>query len=81
MMTYSIETNVNGRPRAAEVTARDTLLDVLRDHWDVFEVKNGCEQGDCGVCTVIFKRESGQRLSDAGGTGQWQRCCDCKGDR
>ena len=54
MMTYLIETNVNGRPRVAEVTARDTLLDVLRDHWDVFEVKNGCEQGDCGVCTVIL---------------------------
>ena len=54
MSTYPIEININGKQRTAEVTAHDTLLDVLRDQWGVFEVKNGCGQGDCGVCTVIL---------------------------
>jgi len=54
MMTYPIEINVNGKKRTAEVTARDTLLDVLRNHWNFFEVKNGCGQGDCGACAVIL---------------------------
>lgn len=54
MTIYPIEINVNGEWRKTEVTARDTLLDTLRNHWNAFEVKNGCSQGDCGACTVIL---------------------------
>jgi carbon-monoxide dehydrogenase small subunit len=54
MKTYPIEINVNGKRLEAEVTARQTLLDTLRDQLGAYDVKNGCGQGDCGACTVIM---------------------------
>jgi carbon-monoxide dehydrogenase small subunit len=54
MKTYPIEINVNGKRLEAEVTARHTLLDTLRDQLGAYDVKNGCGQGDCGACTVIM---------------------------
>lgn len=58
MKIYPIEINVNGEWQKAEVTARDTLLDLLRDRLGAFEVKNGCAQGDCGACTVILDNKA-----------------------
>jgi len=53
MKTYQIEIKLNGEWRKAEVTVRETLLDVLRDKLGAKEVKNGCGKGDCGTCAVI----------------------------
>ena len=55
MKTYQIEINVNGEWLEVEVTARETLLETLRNKLKVFEVKNGCGQGDCGACTVMME--------------------------
>lgn len=54
MKTYPIEIRLNGDWRQVEVTARETLLEVLRNKLGATEVKNGCGKGDCGACAVII---------------------------
>jgi aerobic carbon-monoxide dehydrogenase small subunit len=54
MESQGIAISVNGQLMKAEVTALDTLLEVLRNRFGALEVKNGCGQGDCGVCTVLL---------------------------
>ena len=45
---------VNGRPTKVKVSPTWTLLRVLREELHLTGTKKGCEQGDCGVCTVIM---------------------------
>lgn len=54
MKTYEIEISLNGERQKAEVTVRETLLEVLRNKLGATEVKNGCGKGDCGACAVIM---------------------------
>src|SRR3954453_13036099 len=44
---------VNGMVRELEVDTRTTLLDALREHLHLTGSKKGCDQGQCGACTVI----------------------------
>src|ERR1700712_3264211 len=44
---------VNGTRREVEVDTRTTLLDALRERLQLTGSKKGCDQGQCGACTVI----------------------------
>ncbi len=45
---------VNGRSHKLLVAPNATLLTVLREQLHQTDVKNGCEKGDCGACTVLL---------------------------
>lgn len=47
-----VELLVNGDRRPATIRPADTLLRVLREHLGLTGAKAGCENGDCGACTV-----------------------------
>jgi len=45
--------NVNGVDRKVTVKPSDTLLFTLRNELGLTGAKPGCENGDCGACTVL----------------------------
>jgi len=49
-----VNLTVNGVRRALTLDPRSTLLDVLRDQLDLTGSKKGCDQGQCGACTVLI---------------------------
>jgi len=52
-----IRLNVNGRDREVSALPNETLLETLRG-LAYFEVKSGCEKGDCGACAVLVDGEA-----------------------
>jgi carbon-monoxide dehydrogenase small subunit len=48
---------VNGEQRSLVVRPADTLLRVLREKLGLTGTRFGCENGDCGACTVLIDGE------------------------
>ena len=53
MSRHPIALTVNGRIHEADVPARLTLADFLRERLDLTATHLGCEHGVCGACTVL----------------------------
>ena len=54
---YLVTVAVNGKLRSAEVPARLTLVDFLRDEARLTGTHVGCEHGICGACSVLLEGE------------------------
>jgi xanthine dehydrogenase YagT iron-sulfur-binding subunit len=50
----SVGLTVNGASHALKLDPRTTILDMLREHLDLTGTKKGCDQGQCGACTVLI---------------------------
>jgi|SRR5699024_257435 len=51
--TRAVELNVNGKNRQVVAKPSDVLLHSLRDELGLTGAKPGCENGDCGACTIL----------------------------
>jgi len=49
-----INTKINGEPLEFMADTRDSLLDALRDRIGLTGAKEGCNNGNCGACSVIM---------------------------
>ncbi|MES0022837.1 MULTISPECIES: (2Fe-2S)-binding protein [unclassified Mesorhizobium] len=58
-ITIPIRLTINGHSHELQVEPRVTLLDALRDRLNLTGTKKGCDQGQCGACTVHVE---GQRV-------------------
>jgi xanthine dehydrogenase YagT iron-sulfur-binding subunit len=46
---------VNGKRLTANLEPRVTLLEALRNNFDLTGAKNVCDRGSCGACTVLME--------------------------
>src|SRR5205823_12955659 len=54
---HAVSVEVNGKPRSAQVPARLSLVDWLRDDLLLTGTHVGCEHGICGACSVMLVGE------------------------
>ncbi len=51
--SVKVSLRINGVNQSLEVDSRMVLLDALRERLGLTGTKKGCDQGQCGACTVI----------------------------
>jgi xanthine dehydrogenase YagT iron-sulfur-binding subunit len=56
----SFTLRINGADHELTLDPRVTLLDALREHLHLTGTKKGCDQGQCGACTVVV---DGRRIN------------------
>jgi len=52
-MKQEIKLKINGEAYEVYVEPWKSLLEILREDLDFTGVKSGCEEGECGACTVL----------------------------
>ena len=56
-MTNQISLTVNGQPHTLEAKPNETLSDLLRYRLRLTGTKIGCDEAECGACTVLVDSE------------------------
>ncbi|MEA2907775.1 MAG: aerobic carbon-monoxide dehydrogenase small subunit [Alphaproteobacteria bacterium] len=54
-MTRTIHFTLNGEQVAAEIATHQTIVEVLRERFDLYGARESCAQGLCGCCTVLVE--------------------------
>ena len=49
-----VKFKLNGRIVEEQVAPQHTLLDFLRSKLRMTSVKQGCDEGQCGACTILL---------------------------
>jgi len=49
----TIHFTLNGEKASAEIATHHTIVEMLRDRFDLFGARESCAQGLCGCCTVL----------------------------
>ncbi|MGD8624537.1 MAG: (2Fe-2S)-binding protein [Anaerolineae bacterium] len=55
---YPLTMQVNGEQVTVEVEADEVLVDTLRDRLGLIGTKIGCNEGECGACTILMDGEA-----------------------
>ena len=56
-MRMKIRLMVNRKEFYVDIEAGTTLLDVLRNTLNIRSVRRGCQEGECGACTILMDGE------------------------
>ena len=55
---HTLTMTVNSRQVSVEIQPDELLVDVLRDRLGLTGTKIGCNEGECGACTVIMNGQA-----------------------